>query len=111
MKKKNCLSETIRPIALIFGLKHHLIDLYQVCTNYAPGAKNGPASGVIRDMVSAFNRYLNLSCKQNSDERFRASWSYCFKINFFEKIFQLHYQCPIFVKKTWSARRFILSQI
>ena len=37
------LSETIRHRALIFGIKHHLVDLYQVCSNYAPGAKNGPA--------------------------------------------------------------------
>ena len=26
------------PRALIFGMKHHLGDLYQVCSNYAPGA-------------------------------------------------------------------------
>ena len=39
------LSETIRPRALIFGMKHHLTDQYQVCLNYAPGAKNGPAQG------------------------------------------------------------------
>ena len=32
--------------ALIFGMKHHLVDLFQVCSNYAPGAKNGPALGV-----------------------------------------------------------------
>ena len=25
---------------------YHLVDLYQVCSNYAPGAKNGPAPGV-----------------------------------------------------------------
>ena len=37
------LSETIRPIALIFGMLHHLVDLSQVCSNYAPGAKDGPA--------------------------------------------------------------------
>ena len=40
------LSETIRPIALMFGMKHYLVDLYQVCSNYAPGAKNVPAPGV-----------------------------------------------------------------
>ena len=39
------LSETTRPRAVIFGMKHHLVDLYQVCTNYAPGAKNGSAPG------------------------------------------------------------------
>ena len=39
------LSETIRPRAFLFGMKHYLTDLYQVCSNYAPGAKNGPTQG------------------------------------------------------------------
>ena len=39
---KKILSETLRPIALIFGLLHHLVGLYQVCSNYA---KNVPAPG------------------------------------------------------------------
>ena len=43
--KKIVLSETTRPRALIFGLKYHLVDLYLVCSNYIPGAKNGPARG------------------------------------------------------------------
>ena len=38
-------SETTRPRALIFGMKYHIVDLYQVCSNYAPGAKNGPPRG------------------------------------------------------------------
>ena len=42
---KKFLSETLRPIALIFGLLHHLVGLYQVCSNYAPWAKNVPAPG------------------------------------------------------------------
>ena len=46
------LSETIRPGALIFGMKPDLVDLYQVCLNYAPGAKFDPTSGVTRDMAS-----------------------------------------------------------
>ena len=41
------LSETIRPRALIFGMYYHLVDLYQVCSNYAPWANNGLAPGVI----------------------------------------------------------------
>ena len=44
--------ETTRPRALIFHMQHHLVYLYQVCLKYAPGAKNGPAQGVTRDMVS-----------------------------------------------------------
>ena len=39
------LSETTRPRALIFGMKHLQVDLYQVCSYHAPGAKNGPAAG------------------------------------------------------------------
>ena len=37
--EKIFLSETTRPRALIFGMKHHLVDLYQVCSNYSPGPK------------------------------------------------------------------------
>ena len=43
--EKIFLSETSMPRALIFGMKHHLVDLYQVCSNYIPGAKNGPPPG------------------------------------------------------------------
>ena len=46
MHEKIFLSETIRDRALIFGMYHHLVDFYQVCSNYVPGAKNGSASGV-----------------------------------------------------------------
>ena len=35
-------SETIRPRALVYGMEHDLVDLYQVCSNYLPGAKNCP---------------------------------------------------------------------
>ena len=44
--KKILLSETIRPRALIFGMKHHLVDLYQVCSNNAPWANNCSPFGV-----------------------------------------------------------------
>ena len=43
--EKIFLSETTRPRALIFGMKHHLVDFNQVCSNNAPWAKNGPAPG------------------------------------------------------------------
>ena len=39
------LSETVRSRALIFGMKHYLVNLYHVCSNYAPGAKSGNALG------------------------------------------------------------------
>ena len=44
--KKIFLSEATRPRALIFGMYYHHVDLYQVCSNYSPGAKTGPAPGV-----------------------------------------------------------------
>ena len=43
--EKIFLSETTRPIALIFGMYHHLVDCYQVCSNYAPWAKHGGTPG------------------------------------------------------------------
>ena len=36
----------IKKSAGVASIKHHLVDLYQVCSNYSPGAKNGPTSGV-----------------------------------------------------------------
>jgi len=39
------LSETTRPKAFIFGIKHHLEVLYQSCSNYAPWVKIDPAQG------------------------------------------------------------------
>ena len=43
--ENNFLSETTRPRALIFGMKQHLVNLYQVCSNYIPGAKIDPPQG------------------------------------------------------------------
>ena len=42
-EKSSCLNPY--GLVLIFGMKHHLVNLYQVCSNYIPGAKNGPPSG------------------------------------------------------------------
>ena len=39
-------SETRKCKALIFGMKHLLVDLYQDCSYDAPGIKTGPAQGV-----------------------------------------------------------------
>ena len=33
------------PRALIFGMKHRLVNLYQVCSNYVSGAKKTPPQG------------------------------------------------------------------
>ena len=43
--EKIFLSETTRPRALIFGMQYHVVDLYQVCSNYSPGAKNWRPGG------------------------------------------------------------------
>ena len=40
--EKIFLSENTRHTALIFGMKHHLVNLLQDCSNYIPGPKNGP---------------------------------------------------------------------
>ena len=39
------MSETTRPGALIFGMLHHLVDLYQVCSNVPLGPKMAPPQG------------------------------------------------------------------
>ena len=39
-------SETRKCRALIFGMKHLLVDLYQDCSYDAPGIKTGLATGV-----------------------------------------------------------------
>ena len=38
--EKIVFSETTKHRALILGMKHHLVDIYQVSSNYAPGANN-----------------------------------------------------------------------
>ena len=65
--EKIFLSETIRLRALIFGMYHHLVDLFQVCSNNALGTKNGLPQ-VSPGTWSAFNRFQYVSFKQNSGE-------------------------------------------
>ena len=43
--EKIFLAESSMPRALIFGMKNHLVDVYQVCSNKAPDAKKVPALG------------------------------------------------------------------
>ena len=38
---------------LILGMQHHLVDLYQVCSNYTHGAKNGPVP-VVKYFTKAY---------------------------------------------------------
>ena len=44
-KKKIFSSETTKPSALIFVMKHYLVDLFQVCYNFDLGAQNQPHGG------------------------------------------------------------------
>ena len=74
--KKIFLSETIMLRALIFGMKQHLVDLFQVCSNNALWAENGLPQ-VSPGTWSAFNRFLYVSFKQNSGERFCAICPSC----------------------------------
>ena len=45
-KSLKIFSETRRHRALIFGMKHLLVDLYQDCSYDAPGVRTGLAPGV-----------------------------------------------------------------
>ena len=45
-KRNIFLSESIWPRTVIFDKQHHLVFFYQVCSNYALGAKNVPVAGV-----------------------------------------------------------------
>ena len=46
-KSLKIFSETVRPRAQIFGIQHHLVDLYQICSNYCHRVKIDPAQGVL----------------------------------------------------------------
>ena len=63
--------ETSRPRALTFNMKHCLIDLYQVCSNYGPGVQNSPASGVLGSKI---RKHLKIFFS-------RSAWLRC--LNFF----------------------------
>ena len=45
VRKSSCLKPA-GPRALNFGIKHHQVDLDQVCLNNDPGVKKGPAPGL-----------------------------------------------------------------
>ena len=51
-------SEIIRPRALIFGMQHQLVDLYQVCSNYDQRANKGPAPGVLHCLIDGKNLFV-----------------------------------------------------
>ena len=61
--EKIVLSETIRHKALIFGMWHHLVDLYQVCINYIPGAKIGPTRGHLLKISLYREKHEKISSK------------------------------------------------
>ena len=53
-------SETTRPEALIFTMKHCLVDLHQVYSNGYPGVQNGPAVGREGVVGKIFLIYLEI---------------------------------------------------
>ena len=57
------LSETIRPRALIFGLLHHLVDLYHVVQIMSLGPKMAPPGGshVLHRLISGKHDKIFLS--------------------------------------------------
>ena len=61
--EKIFLSKTIWPTALVFGMWHQLVDLYQVCSNYAQEEKNGPSTGshVLHTLI--YGRNVNKSSR------------------------------------------------
>ena len=44
-KHEKIFYETTKLRALIFGMKHHIVDLCQVCSNYAPWTNYGSPQG------------------------------------------------------------------
>ena len=59
---KILISETTRPAGLMFGMLHHLVDLYEVFSNYAPGAKMGPSRGHMFNIGLYKKKHENFSC-------------------------------------------------
>ena len=55
-REKIFLSETRRPRLLIFGIKLHLVDLCQICSNYSPGAKKWPGPGVHMFFIGLYRK-------------------------------------------------------
>ena len=54
-KTRPCITERLlmgRKESNQTNKQNDLVDLYLVCSNYAPGAKIGPTPGVTRDMAS-----------------------------------------------------------
>ena len=69
--EKVFFSEITRHRAFILGMLHHLVVLqifsdYQVCSNYAPGAKNGHATEVTFLVCKGDNTVIFFSIVNNS---------------------------------------------
>ena len=68
--EKIFLSETTTHRALISGVYHHLVNLYQVCSNDIPGAKNGPTqeSHRLKYIKSTFSEYGHVAYQIKGNE-------------------------------------------
>ena len=65
-------SETAKPRALIYGMQHCLVDLYQVCSNGGPGIQNCPAAGGVWALGFKNEIYLKIFFS-------RSAWLRCLK--------------------------------
>jgi hypothetical protein len=50
-------------------MKHHLVSVYQVCSNKCPGVKIGPAPGVIDFSLLYIVKTENIIFKENKIAR------------------------------------------
>ena len=73
------LSKITRPRGLIFGLQHHLVDLYQVCSNNAPGDKNGPTTRV--------TFYIGLKAEVDNKRQSKLLFSHFLKCHQYDNIY------------------------
>ena len=51
----------------MFGMLHDLVDLYRVCSNYAPGTRNGHLSATI-NIVSEYDQEIPQSQTADNPE-------------------------------------------
>ena len=63
--KKISLSETIRPGALIFGMKYDLVDLYPFLFKLCPWGQNRPTPCVTRSIASFQQIHIMLALNKS----------------------------------------------
>ena len=65
------LFETTKPRALLFDIKHHLVNFYQVYSNNAPRAKTGPVAGFKEAYIkSTVSEYCHVAYQFKGNEAY-----------------------------------------